>query len=362
MKKIIRENQQFSEGVNLPGKMPYLENVNALEQPEMPMSGNKFFDYNPVGLGVQEWNRVLAASGELAFDGCNREEYIMNFPRLLGDQLALHNEVTAMDQPHSELLCELAEESIRELYDIGDEVEFEFEVRMANAVKCESCTSDEEALVADEKLKPHVVKRQIINAITHGSSVYLWENLFFNIQEELNAISPERTKKYQDYSRAINLGNWYVGAAMCAGGGAVNPSTVELIFKDGKWVIKIIAPNLPLILHEASKGVMEILSYWGLPEVDSELDSIDAEFIPNTARKLTTQELELVLKVADDYSHERWYYYIGPSIWTRLLYVWNIEPNQIAEKLEELYKLEPYEFNRVLLSLVYDLSEPSFLV
>jgi hypothetical protein len=195
----------------------------------------------------------------------------------------------------------------------------------------------------------------VINAITHCSSVFLWERLFFTAKEELDKLDPELTDMYQSFSRLANSANWYVNENMARS--VKNMSMVKLTFNDGVWNIHCTGANIPLLFHEASKGVMELLSYWGLQNIDRELDEVDENFIPVTERKLSKREAELMLNVADDYNHERWYYYMGPAIWVRLLEVWDTTPDQVSFKLQELYQLEPEQFMRTVHSLVYDQKE-----
>lgn len=358
----------FNAALETTELMPNPENSISMENREMPMSGNPFFDYNPIALGAQEWERVVADNGEKAFNGSNPAAMMMNLQGLMMDQMRLHADCCATDQPRGNELCVIAERVIREMYNIGDEISFEFEVTMAHEASCsDECEPEEKAEIIEE-LAAHVYKRQVINSITHGSSVYLWERLFFLAQEELDAIDPALIPMYQEYGRTVNLGNWYIGQSMIdmqaamAGGdgeasGMINPSIVDIEKEGNGYKIIVKAPNLPLILHEASKGVLEVISYWGLPQVNNKLTDVDIQFVPPTERDLTTEELEKVLKLADEYSHERWYYYMGPSIWSRLFEAWKITPIEAMEKLSELYQLPPNEFQTKVRELVYHLEE-----
>lgn len=356
--KITPENRPlFRNTITKTRKRPNIENEIRIEDASFPMKGNPFFEYNPVALAAIEWDRLAEFSENIMPN--NMQEFM----QLSMTMMRTHGEVEGAESDYHAQIPIIAENIVRTIFNVPDNIEFDFEIGMAHSIDSSSGACEEEKKDAvDQKLLPYIHQRQIINAITHGASVFLTERLYFVGQEELDALNDTLVPLYQRYSRVVNLSNWYVGESMLGGSletetpeettSMVNPSKVDIEKTQSGWMIKVTAPNLPLILHESVKGLLELLSYWAIPKVNNELDEIES-FMEPINRDLTEDELSLVLKVADSYRDERWYYYMGPTIWSRLIAHYNVGADEISAKLKELYTLSPRQFLTQIENIIF---------
>jgi hypothetical protein len=103
---------------------------------------------------------------------------------------------------------------------------------------------------------------------------------------------------------------------------------------EGQPVIDARGIVFPVLAQEMSKGVAELLSHWGLADLDD----------PTTAT---------VLKHGDDIRHEPYLEQIGPEMWRRFL---KVKPRNIP--LIDLYaalsKQEPDELHKIMAAVVDD--------
>jgi hypothetical protein len=354
----IQEGELFRNNLNNTQKRPNPENERRIENASFPMKGNSFFEYNPVKLAAIEWDRLAEFSEDIMASN------LLEVMQVQNNMMRLHGEVSQAERNFHDEIPIIAEDIIRQVFNVPNNIQFEIEVGMAMEIDSSGgCDKEDKEEAVDKGLLPYVHQRQVINSIIHGASVFLTERLFFVDQETIDALDERLIPLYQQYSRTVNLSNWYVGESMLGGDPScdtpeetqsmVNPSVVDIEKTEDGWLIKVKAPNMPLILHECVKGVLELLSYWALPKVNDELDEIEIHQEPIN-RDLTTKELELVLKVADSYRDERWYYYMGPTVWSRMLAHYNVPSDQIANNLQELYKLTPNRFLAQMENIVYN--------
>jgi hypothetical protein len=254
----------------------------------------------------------------------------------LKEQSQLLLQIIKLESKHKDHLIELAIKLVREEFDV-DEDDVEIEAKLTTDM---SINKNIEAL----KLKPttdiefdnheeyvqankEVYKRRMINALIQGSAKKT-NHMFHMIDQELQDLEPLLPSSYAklmtgaDYMYFIND-----DTKPRIIGGVVN---VEFPKSEGdKPKISVEAMTLPVLIHEIVKGVMEILSYHGLPK-----DSKVAQF---------------VLDKADFMSAESWDMRLGPPIWEK--FCDTIPPEDFALKHHlyvELVSLPVDEFNESL--------------
>lgn len=214
----------------------------------------------------------------------------------------LMRKIISLEAKHEDELIEMAINMVREEFDVTEEdviIEAKFTVDMSlnkdiNKLKINPTTniefdSHDEFVQANKE----VYKRRMVNALIQGSAKKT-NHMFHMIDAELQELEPMLPNLYAKLMSAADY--MYMvqddhKPRMI--GGIVN---VEFPKSEGD-IPKIIveAMTLPVLIHEIVKGVMEILSYHGLPK-----DPKIAQF---------------VIDKADFMAAESWDMRLGPPIW-----------------------------------------------
>lgn len=138
---------------------------------------------------------------------------------------------------------------------------------------------------SEEELKPEVTRRRITNAMMHGAARKS-QNLH-HMDDELRQQDPELNRAYGNIMAANDAMYWMMSDEQIENEGrqGVHAGNVRLDLSNPEKP-KIIAQGIvfPILLHELSKGVMELMSLWSLPEdkdvrdyVTDKTDHLEAE-------------------------------------------------------------------------------------
>ena len=115
----------------------------------------------------------------------------------------------------------------------------------------------------------------------------------------------------------------------------VNKDKVKFITKVNIKEKKIEAYgiNFPVLIHELSKGVIDYITTAGVPNEEDD--------------GVTPEELKYIYGEADNYAHEQWHYFFGPTLWRAMLETADVGSNQlipIIRKMSEMTYEELSEF------------------
>ena len=152
---------------------------------------------------------------------------------------------------------------------------------------------------AFEKFDLEKAKRRFINSLIQGAakkSSYMFELL----NRELNAINPRLLNLYGVFMSFADSLYWLMPDSMVqgmAGSGQATYGKSELDAKTDPPTVKARGVNLPILIHELAKGVMEIAGTYGLPQ--------------------DKRRQEAVLKSEDTIAGEIWDMRLGPVIWEK---------------------------------------------
>lgn len=249
-------------------------------------------------------------------------------------QLMLH--IIKLEMKHEKELVDLAIGMIREEFDVmEDEVEIEADLtenltlsKAEDKIKINPSTDVEfDNHQEFAQANKEVYKRRMINALIQGSAKKV-NHMFHMIDDQLQDLEPLLPNLYAklmtgaDYMYMIHDDEQ---PRMI--GGIVN---VEFPKKDGDIPkISVQAVTLPVLIHEIVKGIMEILSYHGLPK-----DSKIAKF---------------VIDKADFMAAESWDMRLGPAIWEKFCECIPSEDFHLKHHVYvELVSLPVDEFNDTL--------------
>lgn len=249
-----------------------------------------------------------------------------------------------VEMRHKEELEQLAIQLIRDEYNIGEgEVEFIATLRRLGEVEIGNILDENnqsKPLVEDgskRDLSKEVTKRRLINSLMHGSARK--NQYLYHLSERVNEIDPRLSDFYSHIMVNNDMVYWsfsddnisMMGKSQDQHIGNVQVKVPE---KEGD-LPKIIAQGVtfPVLLHELSKGVIELFGLWGLPE--------------------DPEERKQVLSQTDKIENETWDIRIGPKIWEKLM---RSLPDDAFEYksdiLSELFKLPAEEFNPLIEGII----------
>lgn len=140
---------------------------------------------------------------------------------------------------------------------------------------------------SDDELKPEVTKRRIINGMTHGAA-RKGQNLYHLASDELSRISPNATRDYSKLMASNDFLYWAMDRdtinQQAQGGDHAGNVKVTLDPETRKPKIVAQGMTFPFLLHELTKGVMELMSLHGTSEdddvrkyVEDKTDTMEAE-------------------------------------------------------------------------------------
>jgi hypothetical protein len=180
-----------------------------------------------------------------------------------------------------------------------------------------------------EELKPELTKRRLINAMMHGAArkgQYL-----YHMSDRIREIDPNLTDNYSNIMMGNDLTYWGMSDGdinMAAQMNEQHAGNVKVEYV-GRETPKVIAQGItfPMLLHELSKGVMEVIGMWGLGGLDA-------------------KEQKYVMGKVDHLENETWDIRLGPKIWEKITMVIPDEALQYKSTiLSKLFQLPAEEFN-----------------
>lgn len=243
----------------------------------------------------------------------------------------MQNAMLAMryEKPHRAELITLAEEIIREQYNLGDdEVIFDLEIVDPGMCGLPGEMNKEKRVKSDftQSTDPDVLKKRTINALSQGAAKKS-HYIFHMYRDQMDKINPELCKAYQTSLIANDLVYYMLdddalGGALCEGDDSANAGFVKLDFSGRIPKIIARAISFPLLIHEMTKGVISFLSVPGIQNMSQELVD-DTDYV----------------------MAELWEIRFGPTIWTNFHTC--IEPSDYDIKkliIMELFKLDSEEF------------------
>lgn len=244
----------------------------------------------------------------------------------------LHLRIMTVERPHREELADLGQKLVYDFFGVpGDfQMTSEIDIDLKPNLDFDLPNYNKDDL---DRLSVHIKKRRLIDAITHGGAVYLWKTIHFLGEEEIRSIHPDLFDMYSQFSADAEIMKYttrFISAEDVEGfkmatmmDSDVNPINGFncLDFEDGKTQVDAKGRNLPLLIHEQIKGVLETLSLHGVDQ------------------SLSAEDLDIVFQVAGNYMEEQYHYFFGPALWSIILEKEDINPQAIPNFLKELYVL-----------------------
>lgn len=257
--------------------------------------------------------------------------------RIMSEGMMRLDECIKMESGNSSELEKLAEQLIREEYDMSEEdVEIICELVPRGEISLEGNLKENAPTPYEmdfdshddiEKANNEVYKRRFLNAMIQGAakkSTYMYHL----VDKQLTKINPRLIPVYNQMMAAADY-MYYTVPKIENGevGGVVKVKFPQFI--GDRPVIYAQAYVFPVLLHELVKGVMELLASHGL--------------------SMNSKIREYTIKKADYLEAEPWDMRIGPALWERFTDAIPEEDFNLKHHIfSEISELPVPEFNKVM--------------
>lgn len=253
---------------------------------------------------------------------------------LLSLYQTIYSKIYVLESEIRKELEAIAEDTIRELYSVPDEINIKPRIVDQNDIEYDSESQDKnkEIKLSPEREKifqEEVCKRIILNSIVHGSSVMIWSSAYYIAKEKLDNLNVKLVVAYDMYSAIVGALLWM--PKPCQDVSAAIPQGICEIDFD-KW-LKCDGVNFPVLLLETNKVVIDYLICKGIPE------------------DFTEDELRLYYAISDDYNHEIYHNLLSPIIYEDFLETVNTETQNLPKIISKLSQLD-YENLKDIFTLI----------
>lgn len=301
-----------------------------IDSAENPLNLNPVIGIDPALLGLEEYHRTSDI-----FEARLNTRFLSDEQAFMFIQ-ALYTEIVSLEEPITTELEEIGTRVIRELYDIPEELEMEAEIAHGPCGGFLDNTNSPCPEISEERkqyLQEEIQKRILLNTLVHGSSKHAWKTLHYLVKDEIDALEPRLFELYNKLTAITSMFLWrqnFIDLIRENEEQAIGACKVE--FNEDGATLTSKASCLPVLLCELNKSLFDYVICAGIPA------------------DLTDEELMYYYSQADDYCLEPWMYFVGPSLWEKLITAARLSnpelPNFIARlsecTLEQLTTLFKY--------------------
>ena len=330
-----RDIRVFEEHLENNNILPAQEIVQKLNDNEHPFSENTFFLHNPSALAADEFKRCVALYERRCPNGGDPMRAMM-----------LMQEIMMMEDPDKEVLQQIAIDLITEMFNVPDEIDLQAMLEQKDAEEeCDggACGEpDDEENISDERkeeLMPFIEKRRILNSIVHGCAVHQWTSAYHIVRDRLNEVNPNLIERYNEVAALVNFFNWqvYFEPMFAAGQMPMLQGINKVDVEEQK--IEAYGINFPVLVHELSKGIMDYITTAGVPNQEDD--------------GVTPDELRYIYQVADNYAHEQWHYFFGPTVWRAMLGTAEVGSDGLIPILRKMSEMDYQDLSEFCTNIVF---------
>jgi len=270
------------------------------------------------------------------------------------EMMTLLQRIMQREAPHKEKLEQLAKRIVAQVWKVDPSI---FNANLGSPGQSVEDYEQEQAAEEEEPETPltpeeqkQIHKRVTLNSLTHGAAIHQMTSLHHMVKEALDKIDPALMPAYDKLARGTVYSSWFMSLeqiAQMAGqkGGDVHvewpeqqapeempevPEEPQQPQEDAGPKVNATAILFPILVHELSKGCMEILTSHGLPKDE--------------------QTLKKVYKHADRWDTEIFHFFVGPALWRKFLKV--VDRTKLPEVVAAMSQLEPDDLHKVVQSIV----------
>jgi len=205
-------------------------------------------------------------------------------------------------------------------------------------LKMQKGTSEVPQGKAEDELKPKIKRRRLTNAMMHGAARKS-QNLH-HMDDQLRQENPQLGQNYANVMAANDASYWMLNDDTIREQGQqgvhAGNARVQLSSEEGGKP-KVIAQGMifPILLHELTKGVIELMSLWSLPQ-----DRDIRQYVLDKTDNLESETNDIRL---------------GPAIWTKFVEQIPVDNQEVISLTwNMLQELSDHDFNSIIDGLLSD--------
>jgi len=247
----------------------------------------------------------------------------MNFQELS----RLLTTIINLEARHKEQLEQLAKKLVAQLWKTDVNIFKEAELGSGGESSIED--EDENEELTPEQLK-EVHKRITLNTLTHGAAIHQMTTLHHMVKDSIDKLDAKLIPLYDKLSRGAVYSSWFMSIENILQNMGMKGGESHVEWEDDTPQIVASGLIFPMLVHELSKGVMELLTSHGLPK--------------------DQETLEKVFKAADRYDTEIFHFFVGPSLWRKFIKL--VKPDDLPRVIAVLSKQNPDNLHKIISTVV----------
>jgi len=212
-------------------------------------------------------------------------------PDTINAMMNADQKIKQIENQHKQELENLAIELVKEQYPIINKFGIQIDAKLSpNNITVAAPERRKNKRTLPDELKNPANKRRIINAITQGSAAST-HGVYHMLKDKLDNMSPDLINLYDKVGKANDIlhiladKNRLADISIHMNREGMAAGSSEYSFQNGVYKIIAKAQTFPVLVHEITKGLFEIISVEGF-ELDKEkntelvqyTDTIDSEF------------------------------------------------------------------------------------
>jgi len=331
---------RFSDSIRNLKHKPNPVLVGMIDVKLFPLDGNSVFRYRPDVLASQEYQRCLSLLERRVPQAYNQDKTFAALRTTSMLSLPVMNSIFIKEMKHREQLEKIAENTIREMFDIPEHITILPEITDDLSETDDQDDSPKPALSLSpdrqREMREEIEKRIILNGLVHGCAMHIWKSAHYIIKDKIDDLDPRLMDMYNAYTASIGWMIWQMSPEMATSSienQGLAQGKNELEFDEpgeAECSIQCSGINFPVLLHEVAKGAMDYLICHGIPS------------------DYTEEELAYYYAKADEYTNEYWHYLLSPSLWTSLLEAADVISQEIPMVIHRLSLLSYQDLSTVM--------------
>ncbi len=208
----MKQSKSFAELLTNLKHKPNEFLINAIDNKEFPLNNNKVFGNNTEILAIEEYKRCLSLL-ERRMPQIYEESLTQKAIQLLQlSMMPIMNSIFVKEMNHRKELEQIAEETIRELFDIPNHITILPKITDDyTTIEGQDEIKNNQPSLSPERKKEideEIEKRIILNGIVHGCSMHIWKSVYYIIKDKIDNINSSLMELYNIYTASIGWGIW----------------------------------------------------------------------------------------------------------------------------------------------------------
>ena len=294
--------------------------VEAIETNNTPFKHLDFFKNNSDILGAKEYIRVYNQFKD-KFPNQKPSPEQLNYK-----VWELLSQISLFENPVKKELIQISKDVIQELYNVPTNlIDFNISIEPNPFLDISPNKTKEPHPDRINYINSEINKRILLNGLVHSSSMHIWKSAHHLIK---NSVSESIFALYEQFVSSVGLSLWQTSIkrseAQIKGNakGLLVQGYNKIEFKENNKIsIEIKTTNLPILIHEINKAVIDLLTY---------------KYIPTD---FSSDELDYYYEKSNNYLFEPYHYYLSASIWSQLLEAIEVDSNKIPAVISYLSSL-----------------------